>query len=152
MISKAGKSDAEALTALTIRSKSYWGYGKAQIDKWLNELTITKNYIQENEVFQLVEDEELVGFYAYAPENESSVKLNYLFVCPNFIGKGYGQLLMEDFLHRIRKTTFRRITLDADPNAETFYLKQGFQVIGKLESSIQNRFLPIMVKEVAIDG
>ena len=86
----------------------------------------------------------MIGFYAYQPENETDIKLNYLFVEPKFIGKGYGTILMKDFLKRIENSNFKRVILDADPHAEKFYSGIGFRVIGKLKSSIKDRFLPIM--------
>ena len=147
-IERATRNDAEDLTELTIRSKSYWNYGKEQIEKWKNELTITEKYIDQNKIYKLVEDNSLVGFYAYKPENETDIKLNFLFVEPRFIGKGYGKTLITDFLKRIENSEFKRVILDADPHAEKFYSRFGFRVIGKLKSSIKDRFLPIMELEL----
>jgi len=143
-IEKTKRTDARDLTELTIRSKSHWNYGEKQIEEWREELTITENYIDENQLYKLLVDNLLVGFYAYRPENKTVIKLNYLFVEPNYIGKGYGKILMSDFLQRIENSEFERVILDADPNAEQFYSKLGFRVIGKLKSSIKDRFLPIM--------
>ena len=147
-IEKTGRPDAKVLTDLTIRSKSYWNYGKKQIEKWREELTITEKYIDENQIYKLVSDDILIGFYAYQPENETDIKLNYLFVEPKFIGKGYGKILITDFLKRVQNTEFKRVILDADPNAEKFYNGIGFRVIGKLKSTIKDRFLPIMEMEI----
>lgn len=143
-IETATRKDAEALTVLTIESKSYWGYGHQQIEAWRDELTITPAYIDENFVYKLVNKETLIGFYAYNSENEETLKLNFLFIAPEYIGKGYGKLLLNDFLARIQKNKYKRILLDADPNAQKFYEHLGFKVIGKLKSSIKDRFLPIM--------
>ncbi len=41
-----------------------------------------------------------------------------------------------------------KITLDAEPNAENFYRIFGFETIGQLESSIKDRYLPIMELQV----
>ena len=90
----------------------------------------------------------MIGFYAYQPENETDIKLNYLFVEPKFIGKGYGKILMREFLKRIENSEFKRVILDADPHAEKFYSGIGFRVIGQLKSSIKDRFLPIMELEI----
>ena len=147
-IKKAKKIDAKNLTSLTIRSKSYWNYGRTQIEEWRDELTITAKYIEENQVYKLINNRVLVGFYAYNLVNETDVKLNYLFIESEFIGKGYGKILMLDFLNRIENLEFNKIVLDADPNAEKFYSKFGFRVIGKLKSSIKDRYLPIMAKEL----
>ena len=154
-IERTVRKDAQDLTELTIRSKSYWNYGKEQIEEWREELTITEKYIDENQIYKLIVDNSLIGFYAYLPENETDIKLNYLFVEPKFIGKGYGKILMEDFLKRIENSEFKRVILDADPHAEKFYSRIGFRVIGKLKSSIKDRFLPIMelkIKPVANNG
>ena len=143
-IVKSNQTDAKDLTELTIRSKSHWNYGEKQIEEWREELTITENYINENQIYKLLIDNLLIGFYAYHSENKTDIKLNYLFVEPKNIGKGYGKVLMSDFLQRIENSEFERVILDADPNAEKFYSKFGFRVIGKLKSSIKDRFLPIM--------
>lgn len=143
-LKKAIRTDAKDLTELTIRSKSHWNYGEKQIEKWREELTITEEYVDDNQIYKLTIDNLLIGFYAYQAENKTDIKLNYLFVEPKYIGKGYGKLLMIDFLNRIKNSKFKKVVLDADPNAEQFYSSLGFQVIGKLKSSIKDRFLPIM--------
>ncbi len=140
----ATRIDAKELTELTIRSKSHWGYGKEQIEAWREELTITKTYIEDNNIYKLVIADVLIGFYAYQAESEAKLKLNYLFVEPKYIGKGFGKTLMKDFLRRIENSQFESVILDADPHAEIFYAGLGFRVIGQLKSSIKNRFLPIM--------
>ena len=147
-IEKAINIHAKELTELTIRSKFYWNYEEKQIERWKEELTITAKYIEENQVYKLIDNEVLVGFYAYNPENNTDIKLNFLFVEPKFIGKGYGKILMMDFLKRLEKTKFKRVILDADPNAENFYSRLGFRVIGKLKSSIKDRYLPIMSRKI----
>jgi N-acetylglutamate synthase-like GNAT family acetyltransferase len=151
-IEKTIRTDAKDLTELTIRSKSHWNYGEKQVEKWREELTITEKYIDENQIYKLMIGTLMIGFYAYQSENITDIKLNYLFVEPKYIGKGYGKILMLDFLKRIENSEFERVILDADPNAENFYSNLGFRIIGKLKSSIKDRFLPIMelkIKPVA---
>jgi GNAT superfamily N-acetyltransferase len=143
-IEKAIKNDTNDLTELTIRSKSHWNYSKEQIEKWRDDLTVSETYILEKEVYKLINGNDLIGYYSYFRINDLDVKLENLFIEPKFIGKGFGKLLMTDFLQRIRKTKFEKIILDADPNVEKFYEQIGFKVVGKLKTSIKNRFLPIM--------
>ena len=143
-IEKATKQDSKKLTELTIRSKSHWNYSKEQIENWRDDLTISDTYILEKEVYKLTNGNELIGFYSYFNLNNLEVKLDNLFIDPKFIGKGFGKMLMSDFIKRIQKTKSNRVILEADPNAEKFYGKIGFEVIGKLDTSIKNRFLPIM--------
>lgn len=147
-IEKAINNDANILTELTIRSKAHWDYTKEQIEEWREELTITEEYIENNQIYKLLVSKVLVGFYAYQTENETDVKLNYLFVESKEIGKGYGQVLLTDCLERVSNLGYKRVLLDADPNAEKFYSKNGFRIIGKLQSSIKDRFLPIMCLEL----
>lgn len=148
-IEKAIMTDAEEITELTMRSKDYWGYGERQMEKWRAELTITASYINENQVVKITEGDRLVGFYAYLPQDSKNIKLNFLFVEPDFIGKGYGSILMNDFLKRVENDNFERVVLDADPNAEKFYKRFGFEVIEKFASSIDGRFLPVMEKYIS---
>jgi len=63
---------------------------------------------------------------------------------PEYIGKGFGKYLTGDFLKRMRDQEIKKIILDSEPNATEFYLKMGFEKIGEFETSIKNRFMPIM--------
>ena len=144
-IEKARKKDARILTDLTIRSKSYWDYSAEQIMSWKDDLTITTAYIDKNEVYKLSNKHNIIiGYYSYIFLNDAVIKLDNLFIDPPYIGHDYGTLLMNDFLKRIKSLKFEKVTLDADPNAEKFYHKFGFKTVGKLKSTVENRFLPIM--------
>jgi predicted N-acetyltransferase YhbS len=63
---------------------------------------------------------------------------------PGYIGEGLGKLLLEDFLERIRNDGARTVTVHSDPNAEGFYMAFGFKTMGQKETSIKERYLPIM--------
>lgn len=143
-IEKASIIDHEILTEITKRSKAYWGYSEGQLLKWSNNLTITQDYIQDNDVFKLTNENIIVGYYSYILEEEKSVKLDNLFVLPEYIGKGFGRYLLLDFLNRMKEAKIEKITLDSEPNAESFYSKMGFVKVAEFETSIKNRFMPIM--------
>lgn len=143
-ISKATTDDAEILTNITKKSKSHWGYSNEQIESWSSQLTITTNYIETNKIYKLVINDLVVGYYSYVILEENVVQLDNLFVLPEYIGKGLGTFLMSDFLDRCKALKFQKVVLDADPNAENFYKKHGFKTIGQIETSIKDRFLPIM--------
>lgn len=143
-IKKADIPDSKQLTELTIRSKSYWKYSTLQIEKWRDDLSVSENCILEKEVYKLTDNDNLIGYYSYFKLNAEDTKLENLFIEPEFIGKGYGKILLLDMLQRIEKTETKRVVLDADPNSKKFYEKNGFKVIGQLKSSIKDRFLPIM--------
>lgn len=64
-IEKAKRIDIKEITELTIRSKSYWDYDKSQIDEWKDDLTVTEEYIEINEVYKLIVNGIMIGYYSY---------------------------------------------------------------------------------------
>ncbi|OXB23197.1 hypothetical protein B0A80_12010 [Flavobacterium tructae] len=143
-IEKANTTDSEILTQITKKSKAYWGYSAEQIQNWEVNLTISPDYIKEHDVFKLVKDKVIIGYYSYLFEDEKNVKMDNLFILPEYIGKGFGKYLFLDFLNRMKEAEIQTIQLDSEPNAEGFYLKMGFVKIGAFETSIKDRFMPIM--------
>ena len=118
---KAAKvEDYEILTEVMRCSKAIWGYEKEQLEKWKDELTITQDYIKANHIFNLYKNDQIVGFYSYKQQG-TNLKLDSLFVHPEFIGQGMGRIMMIDFLERVKSISKERIILDADPNAEGYY-------------------------------
>jgi predicted GNAT family N-acyltransferase len=51
---------------------------------------------------------------------------------------------MNNFLDRINNTQSKKIILDSEPNVEKFYEYFGFIKVGQIETSIKDRFSPIM--------
>ena len=143
-IQKAIPGDHEILTQITKKSKAYWGYSNEQIEDWSPFLTVTEEYIETNSVFNLMLDNQIIGYYSFFHESENSIKLDNLFVLPDFIGKGFGKLLMNDFLVGLQDLSVQKVVLNSEPNAESFYIKFGFVKIGQIETSIKDRYLPIM--------
>ena len=147
-ISAANHAIAHDLTELTIRSKAHWGYSPEQMEAWRADLTITEDYIAQNHVFVLKDQQQIHGYYSFFKESITVVKLDNLFVDPEFMGRGFGGKLMDNFLNRSRELKFQTITLDADPHAEDFYMKYGFQSVGQLATSIPGRYLPVMELQI----
>ncbi|PZR19793.1 MAG: GNAT family N-acetyltransferase [Flavobacterium psychrophilum] len=149
-IEKANSNDHEVLTDITKKSKAYWGYSANQIEAWSNLLTITETYIENKSVYKLVIDNEIAGYYAFFSEDDQTIKLDNLFILPKYIGKGFGKMLMNDLFLKAKTTAANRILLDAEPYAEKFYVKLGFVKIGKIETSIRDRYLPVMELNIHI--
>ena len=143
-IEKVNTTDSEILTQITKKSKAYWGYSAEQIQKWEVSLTISQDYIREHDVFKLVKDSVIIGYYSYLFEDGKNVKMDNLFILPEYIGKGFGKYLFLDFLNRMKEAEIQTIQLDSEPNAEGFYSKMGFVKIGAFETSIKDRFMPVM--------
>lgn len=143
-IEKASINDYEILTQITKKSKAHWGYSNEQIEIWSPYLTVSKEYIKTNSVYNLQIEDMIVGYYSFFHESENIIKLDNLFVLPEFIGKGLGKILMSDFLKRLKNQGIQKVVLNSEPNAEDFYAKFGFVKVGQIETSIKDRYLPIM--------
>jgi N-acetylglutamate synthase-like GNAT family acetyltransferase len=143
-IEKANTDDNEILTEITKKSKAYWGYSNEQMELWSELLTITRNYIETKNVFKLVLDSIIAGYYSFFSLEEETVKLDNLFILPDYIGKGHGRALMDDFLSRLKQRNVKKVLVDSEPYAEKFYSKFGFIRVGQLETSVKDRYLPIM--------
>lgn len=150
-IEKAISSDHQILTEITKKSKSYWGYSEEQIEKWSEFLTVTPIYIDTNEVFKLTTGNKLAAYYSFLYQDEKTVKLDNLFVLPEYIGTGLGTILMDHFLLEIDKTRANKVVLNSEPNAELFYAKLGFVKTGQLETSIKDRFMPVMELNIKLE-
>jgi len=149
MIVKAKLKDANRLTALAISSKSYWGYSNELIKTWEDDLKVTSKMIEEPHVFNFMIDEEIRGFYILNLPIENNIELEFLFIDPVFIGKGVGKTLLMSAFKKAISLGCTTIKILSDPNATSFYEKQGFKTIDKKESTIPNRFLPIMEKDLS---
>ena len=56
MIRQAKRSESELLTELSFASKHYWGYPETYFKIWASELTISSDYIDQNDVFVYEDD------------------------------------------------------------------------------------------------
>ncbi|WP_163718158.1 GNAT family N-acetyltransferase [Mangrovibacterium lignilyticum] len=148
IIERVHAADAQLLTELTFRSKAYWKYSPEQMEAWREELKITSDYLEYSSAYKLLVDDQLVGYYTYRPIDAATAKLDNLFIEPEFIGRGYGNYLLSDFMMQVQEAGFERVVLDADPNSEAFYLSYGFRTVGHLKTDIEGRFMPVMERLV----
>ena len=146
MIEVALLTDAARLTQIMRQSKAYWGYSEDQLKLWESVLLVTETHLIDYIVFKLIVEEEIVGFYSLLPKGEKQVWLENLFIVPSIIGNGQGSCLLQHAIDESKKRGFQEMKLEADPNAEYFYLKRGFKVIGQQPTSIPGRFMPIMTR------
>ncbi len=148
-VRRATPEDAEALTRVAFAGKRHWGYPKRWIQQWTESLTITPEFVRNNEVHAAVEDERAVGFYALVGEGHR-IELEHLWISPEYIGKGVGRLLFEHVLLKAASLGAETVQLEADPNAEGFYRRMGAERVGEnvYEIEGQRRVLPVMAVEV----
>ena len=142
VIRPADPGEAEALSALALRSKGYWGYDDDFLAACAAELTVSPAQIGTELVAVCVDDGALVGFYVVAGEPPRA-ELAALFVEPEAIGRGYGRLLWHHAIATARAAGFESVGLDADPGAAPFYAAMGAERIGWSPSgSVPGRHLP----------
>lgn len=139
---EARAGEAGVLSDIAFRSKAYWGYSEDFMRACRAELTYSARDL-ECMYFALVEDPDIVGFYALDRVSADEVELEALFVVPEAIGRGYGRVLVAHARLSARAMGASSIVIQGDPNAEPFYLAMGAVATGEREShSIPGRFLP----------
>ncbi|MDE5491148.1 GNAT family N-acetyltransferase [Elizabethkingia meningoseptica] len=133
------------LTEIAKKSKKYWGYPEEWMKQWDEDLTLTEAYIAAHDVWHIEDGNgNLIGFYSFYQEDEA-IRLDFLFINPDYIGNGYGKILLNHFFDQAKELA-ERVILDADPYAEKFYQKFGFETVALKPTTIKGRFLPLMSK------
>lgn len=143
-IRPASPDEASFLSELALRSKAHWGYTKEFLEACRAELTLSPDYIAASPVFVLEEGKRTVGFYGLR-ERENEIELVYLFVEPSAMNRGYGKRLWQHLVETAAKLSPKRISIESDPYAESFYKRMGAKAVGFVSSSVQaNRKLPLL--------
>lgn len=137
--------EADVLTQIALAAKRHWGYPERWIEIWTPQLTFSPDYFRSNESWAAVDGNRPIAFYTLLEANETA-SIENLWVLPEFMGQGVGKQL---FLHAIsiaRERGYKRLQLDADPNALGFYERMGMHKVGERHGEVdgQPRILPIM--------
>ncbi len=140
----ANLQDLPVLNKIRVQSKSHWGYPSSWIEKWMDDLTISEENLAKENILLIEIQDQIIGFCSFV-ENEAEYEIYHLWVLPDFIGKGYGRKLLNKAIENFA-TSNKPIIVEADPNAEAFYCKQGFETFDQIESFPKGRFLPVMKK------
>ncbi|MBA3868637.1 MAG: GNAT family N-acetyltransferase [Anaerolineae bacterium] len=147
-IRQAQPNEASLLTELNWRSKAYWGYDDDFMNLVRDEMITTAEDIINEHVYILENsDHRIMGFYELKTL-DNHLHLDALFIDPSVIGLGYGRALFNHAASLAVELGFNQFTLEADPNAEAFYLKLGARRVGERESRIKGRFLPQMLYSI----
>ncbi|MET9885457.1 GNAT family N-acetyltransferase [Streptomyces sp. NPDC006430] len=123
---RADGAEAEALTALVLRSKAYWGYDVQFLASCAEELGIRAEEVAGRRI--VVAEESPGGRILGLASLEGAppvARLGLLFVEPEAIGRGVGRRLYRDVLVRAAALGFRRLLIDSDPHAAGFYRAMG---------------------------
>ena len=86
-VRRAVAGDAEALSHVAFSAKRHWGYPELSIQHWSDGLTVTPDFVLNNEVYAAVSDSEPFAFYALTGEG-LRLEIEHLWVSPERIGLG----------------------------------------------------------------
>ena len=144
-IRRAMPEEAAVLTEIAHAAKRHWGYPENWIEHWQGDLTITRDFISNHEVYVAVTDKEIAGCCALVVK-DSQAELEHMWIRPQYMGAGYGKALFDHMMQRAATLSANVVELSADPNAEGFYKHMGATRIGEVRSEIegQPRVLPRM--------
>jgi ribosomal protein S18 acetylase RimI-like enzyme len=144
-IRQAKMCESAILTDIAIRSESHWGYDSDFMNSFKSIYKVTEGFINENPTYVIEEQENILGFYGITCGKEG-VELEYLYIDPEFIGKGYGKLLWNHIVKYCKVNRVDRIVLVTSPQAVGFYTKLGAVQIGEVESLVRKgRMVPKLV-------
>jgi len=137
-IRRARVEEAALLTELAHAAKRHWGYPERWVAEWSEALTLRPAWIATHPVYVAVQDGEVVGFYALAPEGDTC-RLEHLWVRPAWIGRGVGRLLFEHAVRTATAAAATQLVLDSDPHAEGFYRRMGATRVGVVPADVQGK-------------
>ena len=140
---RALDSEYKILGQLSYESESYWQYSQAFIDIFKEKYNITAEWIKQYQVRVLEVKGEVIGFWGAKPYGKK-LELEYFYIEVGHIGKGYGKLLWKDLLSWCKTQGILEIEFVRSEQVIPFYEKQGAQVIGKVNSEIDGRTIPLL--------
>jgi len=137
--------EADTLTQIAIAAKRHWGYPEHWMEMWKPQLTFNPDYFERNESWVAELNNAPIAFYTLIPK-EGNAWIDNLWVSPEFIGQGIGRSLFLHALELAVERGYKKVQLEADPNAAGFYERMGMKKIGERVSEVdgQPRILPIM--------
>jgi GNAT superfamily N-acetyltransferase len=123
-IRAATEGEAGQLTALAMRAKAHWGYAPEALEGWRAELAVSAAAIRERPVFVAERGDAMLGFYSLRSAG-GVCELFDLWVQPEAMGEGIGRALLDHARAQAALGGASELAVDADPNAEAFYLRCG---------------------------
>lgn len=87
-------------------------------------------------------EDRILGFSGAAEGN-----LEMLFINPDYAGKGIGKALLHYSIAKLKVTKVE--TNEQNPKATRFYLKNGFEIVGRSEVDGTGKPYPILHMELA---
>ncbi|HOK63416.1 MAG TPA: GNAT family N-acetyltransferase [Soehngenia sp.] len=135
-IRRAYPTEADILTDLAVESEAYWGYDKKFLDTFKTIYKISEDFIINNPTFVLEEDK-IIGFYSII-ESSEGVILEYFYIDPSYIRKGYGKILWDHLIEFCKNRGILELDFVASNEAMPFYEKMGAIKVGETKSLVES--------------
>ena len=142
-IHPATLSDLPQLAALALASKAVWGYPPELLAQWRDDLTLTPADLGRWRVRLIRDEQGIAGFYALVPD-AADWRLEHLWIAPR---DRAGPAPAGACRPRGAACGRAEIAIEADPQAEPFYLAQGAVRVGARAPPIPGepgRALPLL--------
>jgi GNAT superfamily N-acetyltransferase len=123
-IRRAQIEEHEALSRIALEAKAHWGYRAADLARWEADLTVSPDSLTQQPTFVAEVGSCIAGFFqlSFAP---AGPELEHFWVLPDHAGKGIGRALLERAVREVVARGHLKLLIDADPNAERFYIACG---------------------------
>ncbi|MDR1481419.1 MAG: GNAT family N-acetyltransferase [Synergistaceae bacterium] len=135
IIRQARPEEAELLSHMIFRARTYWDYPKAMTDYWTEggELSVTPEEMEKNPTYvaEDAEENEVLGFYSIRTAEDGCRFIGNLWVAPEYVGS---RILATLFFHacELAKTLGSEyLLMISDPNAAVFYEEMGAVRVGE---------------------
>ncbi|MEO1193003.1 MAG: GNAT family N-acetyltransferase [Pseudomonadota bacterium] len=145
LLRPARLGECAALTALSLAAKAVWGYSEAFLQTTRADMEVTPARLAEEAVLLIEAAGRPQALVAIGEEDDETAEITMAFTAPGAQGRGYGALLMQEALSICKAAGCQQVRVVSDPNAEGFYLRQGFTRIGLHQSEyLADRQLPLL--------
>jgi GNAT superfamily N-acetyltransferase len=134
-VRRAAATEVGTLSALAVQAKAHWGYSPETLASWSDQLQVSASDVASKAVYVASIHGEIAGFYSLVLCQESW-ELDNLWVAPKFMRRGVGRALLAHALGVAFRAGASSVTVDADPNAESFYLSCGAVRDGEVPAPI----------------
>lgn len=153
-LSRLEPDQFDAVNAMILRSKAYWGYGEDMMAKMETVLRLDPGAAKDGRAIAAWQEAAPIGLAQIgAPHDEAagrSVMLDLLFISPDAIGTGLGKRLYDWALEQARVADADVLQILSDPNARSFYTAMGASFIEDRPSKlIPGRTLPWLEHRLA---
>ncbi|MDP5188907.1 GNAT family N-acetyltransferase [Rheinheimera baltica] len=144
MIREAKPSDYESMDSVfraSAKKLCTASYDKEVIEAWAGKSwpeRFVKGAKEGNNQYVLLKDDVVVCFGSINLEKKLLVSL---FVSPEFVGQGVGQIMIEFLLDMAKSKGVEVLHLDSSLNAVNFYSRNGFKEKARCKYKTQNGVL-----------